>query len=117
MTDFLSLFGIHVASSSGPSLADSLFDVSNTTMILVLALSLLGTVFVGGVSNRNTMIEQATTYSCLFIGGLIANQMISRFEMPLDSEFAQAVVSTNIGMLGSSLLILYFYGTEGYLNK
>ncbi|HFC05208.1 MAG TPA: hypothetical protein ENJ55_05835 [Rhizobiales bacterium] len=117
MDQLLNLFNTATTGSSYSSSLDNLFNVSDTTMMLIVGLCFFGTNLVSNITNRNSLLEYCTTFAGLFIGALLATTLISNVELVGTSELAQSAITANIGMTISALLMMAVFGREGYINN
>jgi len=117
MESLVSFLGVATSGSTVSTAIDNMFDISFSSIILVVALCFLGTNLVSNLTERNSPLEYVTTFSSLFIGALLANSLISGIVLPVNSDLAQTAIAANVGMTISGLLILAVYGREGFLNK
>lgn len=117
MEGLMNLLSFSTSSSTVTSALDGAFSVSQSTLLLIVAISFIGTNLVSNITSRQSMLEYVTTYCSLFVGSLLANWLISDIELPVSSDLAQTAITANIGMTCAALLIMAVYGREGYLNK
>ncbi len=116
MEGLMSFLGLATSGRTVTSTFSGLFDISDTTLILVVGLCFLGTNLVSNITCRNSPVEYATTFSCLFIGALMANALIAEIELPVTSDLAQSAITANIGMTCAALLVMALFGREGHLE-
>lgn len=117
MESFVGFLGSATDGQNISSAFDGMLDISNTSMILIVALVLLGTNLVANMTARNEALDYAITFSALFIGALLANSAMSEIVMPVASDMAQTAIAANLGMTISSLLLLAAYGWAGLVKK
>lgn len=85
--------------------------------MLIVGLSFFATNVVNNITNRHSLLEYATSFCTLLLGGLLGNSLVAHIEFPVSSELAQTAVTANIGMTVSALLIMALYGREGSLES
>jgi len=89
---------------------DTMFAVSDSTMLLILTTGLLGAYILGSLTDRNSFFDFTTNFSALFLGALFANSLFSELEFSGTSEIAQSAIAANLGMIVASLIIIGIYG-------
>ena len=87
-----------------------MFAISNSTMLLILAMSFLATNVLANLTGRDSILDYVTAFSTLYIGALLGNSLLSEIEIAGTSELAQSAISANIGMTIAALIIAALHG-------
>lgn len=117
MQDVINILSVATGTNSSGWLDQNLFDVSNSTLILIAVMSFLGTNLIAHMTGRDLFVEQITSFSAFFVSALVANLVISNIELPVGSELAQVGITSNIGMTIAGLLLLVLFGREGAYRR
>lgn len=109
MDSLMDLLGKATNNDTISSAFGEAMSISNATLLLILAVTLVGTNVVANICERQSTLDYVTTFCSLFIGSIMANWLISDIELPVASDLAQSAITANIGMTCAALVVMACY--------
>ena len=109
MQDFLSFLDSMKSGSFMVSPADQAANLSSSSLLLIIFLCMAGARWLSVVTNRETLLETAVSFSALLVGALMANEWMKDLALPVETAFIKLIITSSTGMTVAALLLLAAY--------
>ena len=110
MDGFFRLIGINIHWSSYSPFGDG--AGGNTSLLIVLAMCLIGTTIINGVLKFDSMFNTVVNFSALFGGAYVANVLARTYQLPGIDNLVMVAISANAGMAVAAVCLMIYYRTS-----